>query len=118
MSLTGHRTYDIWRNNNPNKRLNLNASKLANVRRDILNHQVWSERDGITTPYERDANAVPGEQIANKKQQNDKNRKCDVQEPLNIYRFTQERMISFSLDLQDEIVSVMWWKKVSSKDMK
>lgn len=82
-------TYDIWRNNNPNKRLNLNANKLANVRRDIVNRQVWSERDGITTPFERDANAVPEEQIANKKQQNDKNSESDVQDPLNIYRFTR-----------------------------
>ena len=32
-------TYDIWRANNPTKRLNLNASKLANVRRDIVNRE-------------------------------------------------------------------------------
>ena len=50
---------------------------------------MWSERDAITTPYERDANAVPEEKNANKKQQNDKNSECDVQEPLNVYRFTR-----------------------------
>lgn len=32
-------TYDIWPANNPTKRLNLNASKLANVRRDIVNRE-------------------------------------------------------------------------------
>ena len=32
-------TYDIWRSNNLTKRLNLNANKLPNVRRDIVNRE-------------------------------------------------------------------------------
>ena len=46
-----------------------------------------------TTPYTRDANAVPEEQNANNNQEIDKNSESDVQEPL-------------SIDTQDETVGI------------
>ena len=46
-----------------------------------------------TTPYTRDANAVPEEQNANNNHEIDKNSESDVQEPL-------------SIDTQDETVGI------------
>ena len=66
-------TYDIWRANYPTKRLNLNANKLANVRRDIGNRERLTkvqlhaiqlkvkQRDENTTPCETDADVTPEE---------------------------------------------------------
>ena len=43
-------TYNIWRANNPTKRLNLNANKLANVRRSIENDSPkWSHKPSSST---------------------------------------------------------------------
>ena len=73
-------TYDIWRANNPNKRLNLNANKLANVRRDIVNKErltklelhaikLKAKENESTTPCERNPNVTPEEQNMNEKQE-------------------------------------------------
>ena len=52
------------------------------------------QRDENTTPYTRDANAVPEEQNKNNNQEIDKNSESDVQEPL-------------SIDTQDETVGIV-----------
>ena len=96
----------LWCANKPTKRLNLNANKLANVCRDSVNRERLTkmklpaiqlrvkQRYENTTPYMRDANAVPEEQNANKNQEIDKNNESDVQEPL-------------SIDTQDETVGII-----------
>ena len=96
----------LWCANNPTKKLNLNVNKLANVRRDIVNRERLTkmklpaiqlsvmQRVENTTPYTRDANAVPEEQNASNNQEIDKNSKSDVQEPL-------------SIDTQDETVGII-----------
>ena len=99
-------TYDIWRANNPTKRLNLNGNKLANVRRDIVNRERLTkvelqaiqlkvkQRDENPTPCETDENVTPEERHANKNRENDKQPESLMQEQLNI-------------DVQDETVNVM-----------
>ena len=77
----------LWCANNPTKKLtgNLNVNKLANVRRDIVNRERLTkmklpaiqlsvmQRVENTTPYTRDANAVPQEQNKNNNQEIGKN---------------------------------------------
>ena len=87
-------TYDIWRASNPTNRLNLDANKLANVHRDILNKKRLTEmelqaiqakviqRDANVIPDERDVNADPEEQNEDKNE-NEKNNEPDGREPLN-----------------------------------
>ena len=99
-------TYDIWRANYPTKRLNLNANKLANVRRDIGNRERLTkvqlhaiqlkvkQRDENTTPCETDADVTSEERHANKNRENNKQTESHMQEQLNI-------------DAQDETVTVM-----------
>ena len=89
-------TYDIWRANNPTKRLNLNANKLANVRRDIVNRERLTkmelqaiqlnvkQRDENTTPCETDADITPEERHAKKNRENNKQTESHMQEQLNI----------------------------------
>ena len=99
-------TYDIWCANNPTKRLNLNANKLANVRRDIINRERLTkvelqaiqlkvkQRDENTTPCETDADVTPEERHSNKNRENNKQTESHIQEQLN-------------RDAQDETVNVM-----------
>ena len=99
-------TYDIWRANNPTKRLNLNANKLANVRRDIINRERLTrvelqaiqlkvkQRDENTTPCEIEADVTPEERHANKNRESNKQTESHMQEQLHI-------------DAQDEKVNVM-----------
>ena len=96
----------LWCVNNPTKKLNLNVNKLANVCRDMVSRERLTkmklpaiqlsvkQRVENTTPYTRDANAVPEEQNKNNNQEIDKNSESDVQEPL-------------SLDTQDETVGII-----------
>ena len=61
----------MWCANNPTKKLSLNVNKLANVSRDMVNRErltkiklpaiQLSVKQTVenTTPYTRDANAVP-----------------------------------------------------------
>ena len=75
-------TYNIWRTNNPTKRLNLNAYKLANVCCDIVNRERLTkvelqaiqlkvkQRDENPTPCETDENVTPEERHANKNREN------------------------------------------------
>ena len=84
----------------------MNSSKLANVRRDIVNRERLTrvelqaiqlkvkQRDKNTTPYETDANVTPEQRHANKNRENDKQTESHMQEQLNI-------------DAQDETVNVI-----------
>ena len=95
-------TYDIWRANNPTKRLN----KLANIRQDIVNRERLTkmelqaiqlnvkQRDENTRPCETDADITPEERHTNKNRENNKETESHMQEQLNI-------------DAQDGTVNVM-----------
>lgn len=99
-------TYDILRANNITKRLNLNANKLENFRRDISSSERLTkmelqaiqksvkQKNQNTTPLTRGTSVAPEKQNANKNQENDKNNESDAQEPLNI-------------DTQDKSVNIM-----------
>ena len=81
---------------NPTKRLNLNANKLANVRRDIVNRERLTKmelqaiqlnvkrRDENTRPCETDADITPEERHTNKNRENNKQTESHMQEQLNI----------------------------------
>ena len=99
-------TYDILRANNITKRLNLDANKLENFRRDISSRERQTEmelqaiqisvkqKNHTTTPHTRGTSVAPEKQNANENQENDKNSESDAQEPLNI-------------DTQDKSVNIM-----------
>ena len=84
-------TYDILRANNITKRLNLNANKLENVRRDISSSERLikmelqatqisvKQKNQNTTPHTRGTSVVLDKQNANKNQENDKNSESDAQ---------------------------------------
>ena len=74
----------------------MNANKLANVRRDVVNRERLTkvelraiqlkvkQRDENTTPCETDADVTPEEQHANKNRENNKQTESHMQEQLNI----------------------------------
>ncbi|KAJ8261873.1 hypothetical protein GJAV_G00159430 [Gymnothorax javanicus] len=87
-------TCDIWRANNLTNRLNLDANKLANIRRDIVNKERLTkmelqaiqggvkQRDENAKSNERDANADPEEQIEDRTHENEQNHEPGNHEPL------------------------------------
>ncbi|CAH3170788.1 unnamed protein product [Porites lobata] len=91
----------LWCVNNPTKKLNLNVNKLANVCRDMVSRERLTkmklpaiqlsvkQRVENTTPYTRDANAVPEEQNKNNNQEIDKNKSI-----LQRYEIAKETPIS------------------------